>query len=629
MKETKSKEKLIMSSLERTRLLEHLVYQQFGSAVGEVASILLSRGSLSFPQLSRLTSLSPSIVQSSLLILSIHSLLFHSETEALNGRLLELYELNHSAVERRLRGGMYVEMGSEWEGGRELEEVVKVLWDEGILRREDLYEVVKQRLLEEGRNEDIFEIEQDKKGKKRARISTDEQAQEAAEKLVRKAFAENFISIVTPGSQLSPSSLEIKWEEELRLLIKGIPTTKDLAKVKSDLREKQIEWAAEERERAKGKGGDISGNASDDDAPRRRKKKRRKGEIASDDEEDEQGDVTNGKTFEKIDPPLPEEVFFRLNPERFHIRWRAQLLTEFARDLYNPFVALVLGLVLDIASREVDQMSTPSSRAVSLSEINRAYDALQRDHPSRYLDVSRAFPSSSLPGDDAFPPSKKKSITYILHICEVLAGLDQWGLSTRESFLQQTGEGQHAAWTVNYANLGKEMKRCTVEGIIRDKLGDKELRCWRIMEAKGKLDEKHVARLAFLSVKEAREVLARLSNARLIEPQEVPRSADRAPSRTLYLWYVDFNRTVTSLIAHHYKALANIQAQRFEQLERKRGLVEKRERTDVRENEALLTNRDREDAEELDWKLEALATAEMRIDKQLFVLREFDPDPEI
>ncbi|GAA5949208.1 hypothetical protein JCM3765_003331 [Sporobolomyces pararoseus] len=614
-----------MSSLERTRLLEHLIYQQFGSAVGEVASILLSRGSLSFPQLSRLTTLSPTIVQSSLLILSIHSLLYHSETEALNGRLTELYEMNHDAVERRLRGGMYVEMGAEWESGSELEEVVKVLWDEGILRREDLYEIVKQKLLANSIDDDPFGIDEDKKGKKRARISSDEEAQEAAEKLVRKAFAENFISCVTPGSQLSPSSLEIKWEEELRSMIKGIPTSKDLAEVKRLLKEKQLEWAEEERERAKGKGGDASAEVSDDDAPRRRKKKRRKGDISSDEEED----ITTNKNFEKIDPPLPEEVFFRLNPERFHIRWRAQLLTEFARDLFNPFVALVLGLVLDIASREVDQMSTQSSRAVSLSEINRAYDALQRDQPHRYLDVSRAFALTSLPGDDAFPPTKKKSITYILHICEVLAGQDQWGMATREMFLQQESEGQHAKWRVDYSALGRAMKRATVEAIIRDKLGDKELRCWRIMEAKGKLDEKHVARLAFLSVKEAREVLARLSNARLIEPQEVPRSADRAPSRTLYLWYVDFNRTVTSLIAHHYKALANLQAQRLEQLERKKGLVEKRERTDVRENQSLLSRRDQEEGADLDWKMEALATAEMRIDKQLFVLREFDPDPEI
>ena len=72
---------------------------------------------------------------------------------------------------------MYVEMGAEWESGSELEEVVKVLWDEGILRREDLYEIVKQRLLANSNNDDPFGIDDDKKGKKRARISSDEEGE--------------------------------------------------------------------------------------------------------------------------------------------------------------------------------------------------------------------------------------------------------------------------------------------------------------------------------------------------------------------------------------------------------------------------------------------------------------------
>lgn len=65
-------------------------------------------------------------------------------------------------------------MGGEWENGKELEEVIKVLWDEGILRKEDLYEVVKQKLLANKSTEDMFGMEEDKKGKKRARIESDE-----------------------------------------------------------------------------------------------------------------------------------------------------------------------------------------------------------------------------------------------------------------------------------------------------------------------------------------------------------------------------------------------------------------------------------------------------------------------
>ncbi|GAA5898808.1 hypothetical protein JCM5296_005613 [Sporobolomyces johnsonii] len=600
----------VVSSIERTRLLEHLVYQQFGNAVGEIAAILLSRGALSFPQLLRLTALSPSIVHNSLLVLSTHNLLYHSDTEV-NGRLTELYELNHDAVERRLRGGLYAEMAHEWEAGPELSEAIEWLWREGMLRKEDLYEVVKQRILANGAEvhpDDLL----DPKGKKRARITTDAEAQQAAEKLVRRAFAQGYISIVTPGSQLSPSSLEIKWEEELKATIKGIPTSKDLANVKKLLREKQEEWAEEERERAKGKGGDAAEES--DDEPKRKKRRKRKGEPESSDEEEIE--------LRKVDPPLPDEVFFRINEERFHIRWRAKLLTSFARDLYNPHVAAVLGVLLDIVSNETELMSEAQSRAVSLNELGVAYEKLP---PSRKLDLSAAFAHNKK--DRSWPPPRGRTIDYILAICEVLSGQDQWGMSSREMFLLQVGEAQHAKWSVNFAILGKAMKRALVEAIVKEKLGQEALRCWRIMEAKGKLDEKHLARLAFLSVKDARETLGRLSDASLIEPQEVPRSADRAPSRTIYLWFVDFNKVVTALVGHHYKALANVQAQRIRQLELHRGLVEKRERSDVRADPGLLTKRDREGIAELDQALEALAVAEMRIDEQLFVLREFDPDP--
>ncbi|GAA5949404.1 hypothetical protein JCM21900_004051 [Sporobolomyces salmonicolor] len=600
----------VVSSIERTRLLEHLVYQQFGNAVGEVAGILLSRGALSFPQLLRLTALAPSIVHNALLVLSVHSLLYHSDTEV-NGRITELYELNHDAVERRLRGGRYAEMAEEWEGGPELSEAIEWLWREGMLRKEDLHEVVKQRILT--RTTEVTPEELlDPKGKKRARITTDDEAQHAAETLVRRAFAQGYISVVTPGSQLSPSSLEIKWEEELRLTIKGIPTSKDLANVKKLLREKQEEWAEEERARAKGKGGDAADQS--DDEPKRKKRRKRKGEPESSDEEEIE--------LRKVDPPLPDEVFFRINEERFHIRWRAKLLTSFARDLYNPHVAAVLGVILDIVSNETELMSEAQSRAVSLNELGVAYEKLP---PARKLDLSAAFAHNKK--DRSWPPPRGRTIDYILAICEVLSGQDQWGMSSREMFLLQVGEAQHAKWSVNFAILGKAMKRALVEAIVKEKLGQEALRCWRIMEAKGKLDEKHLARLAFLSVKDARETLGRLSDASLIEPQEVPRSADRAPSRTIYLWFVDFNKVVTALVGHHYKALANIQAQRVRQLDLHRGLIEKRERSDVRADPSLLSKRDREGIAALDQTLEALAVAEMRIDEQLFVLREFDPDP--
>lgn len=117
---------------ERIRLLEHVAYQHFGSAVGvrppsslhplvllpsepqlttplhlqEVISILLHRRTLPASQLIRLSALPPKTVHSALLISSLHSILYHS-IESSNGRDQEFFEVDEQALGERMRGGRW------------------------------------------------------------------------------------------------------------------------------------------------------------------------------------------------------------------------------------------------------------------------------------------------------------------------------------------------------------------------------------------------------------------------------------------------------------------------------------------------------------------------------------------
>lgn len=232
------------------------------------------------------------------------------------------------------------------------------------------------------------------------------------------------------------------------------------------------------------------------------------------------------------------------------------------------------------------------------------------------------------------------SITMIKHPTAFLSAVGGTGTGA-------SGSGNQS-FKVEFAMIGARMKRCLVEAMIEQKTSAAGIRCWRILEAKGKLDEKHVsvvlilidrsavteelirrlqlAKLAFLAVKEARETISLLGALSLIEPQEVPRSADRAPSRTFYLWFVDYEKVINSLLGHHYKALASLRAQRQHQLGLRKSLVERRNRKEVRDaKDAGLTTSDRYQLKELDKVLEALSVAEMRIDQDIFVLKEMDP----
>ena len=114
---------------------------------------MLSRGSLAFPQLTRLSALPAATIYSSLVILSLHSLLYHSESEV-NGRLVELYEMNQVGIERRMRGGWYVEMAKEWNESACLDAVVELMWKEGMQRREDLEAVLSKAMYEKQESDD-------------------------------------------------------------------------------------------------------------------------------------------------------------------------------------------------------------------------------------------------------------------------------------------------------------------------------------------------------------------------------------------------------------------------------------------------------------------------------------------
>lgn len=65
---------------------------------------------------------------------------------------------------------------------------------------------------------------------------------------------------------------------------------------------------------------------------------------------------------------------------------------------------------------------------------------------------------------------------------------------SNNSFLTPLGstEGMGTKYSLGFGKLGEKMKRGLVETIIEEKFKMEGVRCWRILEEKGKLDEKHV-----------------------------------------------------------------------------------------------------------------------------------------
>ncbi|KAG7086711.1 hypothetical protein E1B28_002647 [Marasmius oreades] len=121
--------------------------------------------------------------------------------------------------------------------------------------------------------------------------------------------------------------------------------------------------------------------------------------------------------------------------------------------------------------------------------------------------------------------------------------------------------------------------------------------------------------------KDVRSFLTALSTDGIVSTAEVPKTADRNPTRMFYLWYVDVERGVLHVL---YKTLYNISARR--QAEREDPMVvavlEKRERSDVKEDEGLLSVMEKDTIRLWEDTEERLGVLEGRIQECVFIVRE-------
>jgi len=177
---------------------------------------------------------------------------------------------------------------------------------------------------------------------------------------------------------------------------------------------------------------------------------------------------------------------------------------------------------------------------------------------------------------------------------------------------------------VEYETTARRLRRQVMEATALEKHGPEAVRVIRLLLETGKMDEKQVSKVVMMASKDVRPLLAALAADSLISTQEVPKSADRNPTRTFYLWYVDLYKAYTSALGNAYKTLYNISARRRAEREATevKTVLEKSLRTDVQQDESLLTRMEREVLKEWRGRDLRLTVLESRVEESVFILRD-------
>ncbi|CAF9927858.1 MAG: hypothetical protein GOMPHAMPRED_004530 [Gomphillus americanus] len=145
-------------------------------------------------------------------------------------------------------------------------------------------------------------------------------------------------------------------------------------------------------------------------------------------------------------------------------------------------------------------------------------------------------------------------------------------------------------WSVPLVALSHRLRLSEIDTTICTQFGADALRIVKALRKQGKLDEKALIGLVLMDSKAMRSRLSAMHTAGYVELQELPRDNNRAPSKTIYLWFFDEDRCAHQMQQDYYQAMSRcLQRLRVER-ERASDVLTKSQRSDVqgREQEFLV-----------------------------------------
>ncbi|KAF7311638.1 RNA polymerase III subunit C3 [Mycena kentingensis (nom. inval.)] len=534
-----------MADNQTARLCTQIIHDSFGPLTSKVASVLLTRGRLTLPQIVRFTGLKPRTVRACIIALVQHNVLWHAEPPGEG----EVFEFNIEECLLRLRYGRFV-WQTEQLFGEKAAEIVQLILDHGKMRKPEIVPYLSYG---------------------------DHKAEMAYSQALHELVAATYLKPATVLSHFSPRDKQIEYEAEERNKLKGFPTAKELKEAK------ETAEARLKREQEEGEKVGLKRKAPEHKGPKSSKRK------AVEEPEEE------------VDPT----VYFRINTQRYNIHIRNALIVRTAKERYNHGASVVLQTVLKLTEASQKNVLEVRTDPVTVHNITLSLSDEQNLASGLMLRVQN--PTNA---------------TCIKEYLGILASADNPTPTGRaNAFISFRSPKVQ----VEFETICRRLRRRVLELVTKERHGAEGLRILRLLLNTGKMDEKQISKIVMIPPNQVRPLLATMSAESLISTQEVPKSADRNPARMFYLWHVDSTKALSVILGNVYKTLYNIGVRR--QTEKEDGMLkavlEKRERSDVSENEeGLMSRMELDMIREWEEKREKMTVLELRVEECVFILRD-------
>lgn len=294
-----------------------------------------------------------------------------------------------------------------------------------------------------------------------------------------------------------------------------------------------------------------------------------------------------------------QPLFVRLRVQNALFRYvvGAQIAQLAAKRINNPAAQLFLR-IWQLAAREgVFSSASITSWTFSVTQLQPLVKGLD-------LPVD----STAAPGGIRASPLG----TYLGRLC----------LELKDFMAPSQLTAMGSAYVINIADALNHIRFLQVEAFVTATYGRPSARCYRIIREQKMVEDRHIARLAMMPGKEVRERLFQLLKVGLVQLQEVPRTADHAPARTIFLWTIKHCLPVPQHCPSAYfqafgsrlaSALLNLRVLAHHERATNAALLEKVERTDVAGNLALLSDSEQQQLADLKKVLLVLGIKDSQI----------------
>jgi DNA-directed RNA polymerase III subunit RPC3 len=320
------------------------------------------------------------------------------------------------------------------------------------------------------------------------------------------------------------------------------------------------------------------------------------------------------------DDMFNHNLVVRLNYAKVIVLCRNSNLTSMVASTYGKKISKTYGQIL--RQREADPigiLADPSSLGNHQLRLEISHTVREDQLAHDLADsLTEARPSESRPRavNGHVNGFTHKLATEVRSHLEILC-------ESPSNFLSRSAEHTEK-YVFRSSEVCNHLRNVEILRIIAARFDKHAIRIVRALLDKGRVDEKHLQEIVLMPVKEVRQILAKLQQAGFVELQEVPREAQRQPSRTIYLWFYDPDRVGKMLVMDTYKCMARCMQRMNVEREKLRATIEKSERSDVSGQEEKMLARAELEALKAWRRKEARLLGELaRLDELIFVLRDF------